>query len=260
MHLVNRMKQKHSFRRNLAGAAGAVLATVLAIAWVTSAMRPGMPDFHLFEAGKERKGEFFQYMQGVIADANAHVLDDRARLKHLSTKNSLGWFERRWLRGIAEEHGLDPGEMENTEIIEALLLRVDIIPVSLALAQAAVESGWGTSRFARDANNLFGEWCYQSGCGMVPRRRASNRSHEVEVFDSPTESVRSYLRNINTHHAYTEFRRIRKMQRDSGKPLSGLKLADGLVNYSERGEEYVAEIKQMIIANELEVHHANSDD
>jgi Bax protein len=132
-----------------------------------------------------------------------------------------------------------------------LLRRVDAIPASLALAQSANESAWGTSRFAKDGSNFFGQWCYDAGCGLVPSKRNAGASHEVAVFDSPEESVASYLLNLNTNRAYTELRSIRASLRARNKEISGEALAAGLRKYSERGDAYVKELRSMIRYDDL---------
>lgn len=211
-----------------------------------------VPDFREYEAGAERKERFFAFLRPIIEQQNERVLEDRGRLEQLAAEGDPGWLDRRWLHGLAEDYGLDPEEYEDDTLITALLRRVDAVPVSLALAQAAKESGWGTSRFARKGNNFFGQWCYEPGCGLVPRARGAGRSHEVRAFDSPRDSVASYLRNINTHPGYRELRRARAGLRAAGRPLSGLVLAEQLHRYSERGQPYVEEIKGLIRYNDLE--------
>ena len=134
---------------------------------------------------------------------------------------------------------------------ETLLRRVDVVPPSLALAQAANESAWGTSRFARDGNNYFGQWCFEQGCGLVPKRRDEGRAHEVATFSSPVESVERYMANLNTHDAYRPLRERREQLRESEAPITGIQLAAGLEKYSERGEEYIAELRSMIRFNNL---------
>jgi Bax protein len=129
---------------------------------------------------------------------------------------------------------------------------VDIVPISLALAQAATESGWGTSRFVIEGNNLFGEWCYEPGCGLTPLRRDEGRSHEVRSFTRPAQSVESYVRNINTHEKYRSFRLLREQMRKEERELSGLELAGELTQYSERRGAYVEEVREMIRFNNLE--------
>ena len=136
--------------------------------------------------------------------------------------------------------------------IQQLLLRVDVVPASLVLAQAAKESGWGSSRFAREGNNFFGIWCFYPGCGMTPERRDAGRRHEVAMFDTVEESVRYYLRTINSHAAYVQLRQIRAAARNNNQPFGGEQLAPGLLCYSERGLMYVNEIQSMIRTNRLQ--------
>jgi Bax protein len=122
----------------------------------------------------------------------------------------------------------------------------------MALAQAAKESGWGTSRFAANGNNFFGQWCFKQGCGLIPKARKASSSHEVAVFNSAKESVQAYMHNINTHQAYSELRSIRAKLHKTGKPFSGLDLIQGLNAYSERGIIYVKELSSLIKFNQLE--------
>ena len=122
----------------------------------------------------------------------------------------------------------------------------------MALAQAALESGWGTSRFAREANNLFGQWCFDEGCGMVPDRRIAGAQHEVRSFETVDAAIAAYFRNINSHPVYAPLRDIRQSARKRGGGLSGLDMAAGLTRYSERGEAYIDEVRQVIRVNDLE--------
>lgn len=126
---------------------------------------------------------------------------------------------------------------------------MDIIPKELALMQAANESAWGTSRFARIGLNFFGQWCYTKGCGMIPKRRADEAEHEVRAFKSVRAAVKSYFRNINTHEAYRELRRVRAGLRAEKVPIEATALTAGLLSYSERGEDYVSELNDMIRHN-----------
>ncbi len=238
-------------------AAGLLLA---ALALLVSLARPqALPDFSAWPAGPERKARFVEFMQPLIAAENARVLRDRGRLVSIAAADEAGWRDRRWLRALGERYRLDPETLSGDELLATLLLRVDAVPMSLALAQAAKESGWGTSRFAREGRNLFGQWCYEPGCGIVPHARGAQATHEVERFSTPRESVESYLRNINTHSAYRDFRLARAGLRASRAPLSGLVLAEELQSYSERGSAYVDEIKQLIRFNDLEEFDGNTD-
>ena len=135
--------------------------------------------------------------------------------------------------------------------IDQLLARIDVVPSSLILVQAANESAWGTSRFARIGLNFFGIWCYKKGCGMVPNGRNDDATHEVQSFKSVDDAVQRYLHNINTNNAYIVFRTIRSQLREQDQPLSPEILATGLLPYSERGAEYVLEITKMIRHNQV---------
>ena len=132
-----------------------------------------------------------------------------------------------------------------------LLNRIDIVPTSMLLAQAANESAWGTSRFAQQGNNLFGQWCFSPGCGIVPKQRAAGRIYEVQKFPSVLASVQAYILNLNTNTHYQAFRQARAQLRTQGKPISGYALADGLRHYSQRGKAYVSDIRYIIVANQL---------
>ena len=147
---------------------------------------------------------------------------------------------------LAERYRVDWDEERLPQIVEQLERRVDTLPVPLVLVQAAKESGWGTSRFAREANNLFGQWCFRAGCGIVPARRAAGAKHEVRDFDSVDDSVAAYLHNINTGKVYRRLREIRQDLREAGKKLDGSLLADGLLFYSQRREDYINEVKRML--------------
>jgi Bax protein len=133
------------------------------------------------------------------------------------------------------------------------MMRVDVVPPSLALGQAAYESGYGTSRFAREGNALFGQWTY-GGKGMQPReKRASKGDYGVAAYDWPLESVRAYMRNLNSHRAYQGLRDKRAAARSRGRAPTGDELADALTSYSERGAEYVKTLKGIMSTNELAV-------
>jgi Bax protein len=250
MQKINRQTKTYA----TVGLAGAAIAGILLM---LGGLRAPMPDFRQFEAGPERKEAFFSYMRPIIDAQNAEIRETRERLIALDEANDIGWFDRRWLKTLASDYDVELTEEDGLErpadeLVDALLLRVDEVPMSLALAQAAKESGWGTSRFAREGNNFYGEWCFRKGCGIVPRGRGAGKAHEVAAFSSPTESVASYMHNINTHSGYRSFRRARKQQRDTERDLSGVQLAEQLSQYSERRDAYVSELKQLIVVNGLD--------
>ncbi len=214
------------------------------------------PDFTRFRAGQERKRAFFEYMLPKIHAANEEVARERDWLLGLAHKlvegESLTDAQRDALARAEDRYALDNAWGTDAERIGQLLKRVDIVPASLVVAQAAKESGWGTSRFAREGNNFFGIWCFYRGCGLTPLRRAAGRNHEVATFDSVEEGVRYYIRTINTHIAYEELRGMRAEARRQQQPLpAGEQLATGLLRYSERGLPYVKELQAMIRYNQL---------
>ena len=238
-------------------AVGLVLALLLAASIVNIREAPTLPDFDAIDDIGERKQAFFEFLAPIVMAENQRVLGQRERLLNLAEKlragERIGWLDRRWLGQLAEEYDVawapDATAASRLASVELLETRVDVVPVSLALVQAATESGWGRSRFATEANNLFGHWCYQPGCGLVPERRNTGAGHEVAAFKSVAESVRRYVRNLNTHNAYAPLRAIRARMRGNGESPTAMALADGLIRYSERREEYVDEIKAVIRTN-----------
>lgn len=197
-----------------------------------------------------RKNVFFRFMLPLVLIANERLQADRARL--LSLKE--GWeagqpysstdFE--WVTAQFESYRVE------FEDWDALLKKVDIIPPSLALAQGAIESGWGTSRFAREGNALFGQWVWgEEADGIVPAERQEGMTHKIRAFDTPLDAVIAYIKNLNTHRAYRDLRDIRATMRLQGAGMNGLTLAEGLESYSEKGWEYIRDIRRIIQANEL---------
>lgn len=233
----------------------AVVILILGLAIPRGSVEPA-PDFSAITDVNERKATFFGYLRPSIERINLEREAERNRLLGLQEKLAEGrnpnFFERRRLRVWSERYEIDTEYPEVSELVDTLLLHLDQIPESMVLAQAAMESGWGTSRFAEDGNNYFGQWCYREGCGLIPSQRTSGASHEVRVFNSAEASVRSYFRNINSHAAYDELREIRATIRETGQPLSGLKLVEGLGSYSQRGQAYIDELKSVISFNDLE--------
>lgn len=214
-----------------------------------------MPDFDAFESVDERKQAFFTYISDYVEKQNRAIRDTREALLPLREVtrggHSLSEQEVEFVHEVAERYRLDLSNYSEAALLEELVLRVDIIPTSLVLAQAANESGWGTSRFAREANNLFGEWCFSEGCGLVPNQRASHASHEVRSFHSVEDSVQAYFRNINTNDAYHYLREMRADMRKHEGEINSLVLAHGLTRYSQRGHAYVSELQTIIRANGL---------
>jgi Bax protein len=153
---------------------------------------------------------------------------------------------------LADEYWVNVDDKSFKQVVGELLIKIDEVPPSLVVAQAINESGWGRSRFAREANNLFGMWCYTPGCGLVPERRRANDKHEVKRYASIQDSVNEYLRNINRNKAYIELRELRARQRQRMQLLSGEYLAQGLSEYSSIGAEYVNRIRNIIDSRQLD--------
>ena len=155
---------------------------------------PGMPDFSITPAGQERKAAFFGYFLPIIENENRSILATRKIINIWHQKHSkINRNDATQIVDVATRYRIDDFDIKSEKSWNQLFNRVDVVPPSLALAQSANESAWGTSRFAREGLNFFGQWCYSKGCGLVPKKRDANKTHEVAVFKSPQESVRRYI-------------------------------------------------------------------
>lgn len=214
------------------------------------------PDFANIPDIDVKKQQFFDYLEDYIVAENKEIAATRDQLRpYLDIVNSgvaLSPRERMWVLELAERYRVDTSELGDRGIVNVLWRRVDIVPVSLALAQAANESAWGTSRFTLQGNNLFGQWCYEEGCGIIPARRPDGATHEVKRFESVREGVAGYLLNINSHPSYQDLREIREVMRRRGESIDSVLLARGLSSYSQRRERYVDEVQNIIIQNNLQ--------
>lgn len=213
---------------------------------------------------KEKKANFFNFLHPMIKKANANVLQQREELSEIHANlPDLSSQQAEKLAALAKTYKVSD-ELSLEKQVQELDIKINTIPASLVLAQAANESAWGTSRFAQEGNNYFGQWCFSEGCGIVPNSRDGGASHEVADFDSPYDSVKSYIKNLNRHPTYEPLRDLRQQAIDNNQAVTGIVLAQGLIGYSERGEEYVKEIQQMIRYNKLSRFNApkivNSDD
>ena len=197
------------------------------------------------ESSKKRKNLFIQIILPLILEENSLILIDRKRLFSILNKNKNSKKEIVWLNRKFKQYGV------LNKDIPTLKVRMDIIPVSLAIAQAAKETGWGTSRFALEGNALFGQWTW-SGDGIKPAGAESDTKHKVMKFKVLKASVRAYQRNLNTHSSYKSFRQTRAQLRDDSQKLDSLLLADQLDNYAETGKEYTKILKQIINQNSLQ--------
>lgn len=213
-----------------------------------------------------KKEIFYRLMVPLVLHANKMVMERREVLLEVERQLTAGAevatadmdlirsaaFLLRVLDADAAE-ALSSDSDVLADVLDELIYKLDIVPAGLALGQAAYESGYGTSRFAAEGNALFGQWTY-GGKGLVPEQQRKNLGdHRIAAFDWPFDSVRGYYINLMSHPAYEDFRRLRAEARATGKPLTSLALADGLVRYSERGQEYVDTLKGIIRVNGLEI-------
>lgn len=202
-----------------------------------------------------RKKAFFDKVVPLIHRANKEILDERERmlplLTYIDEGKTLSAEDQVWLKALAKRYRVKKDPLTDSSARAALRIKVDMVPVDLAVAQAANESGWGESRFAKEANNLFGVWTYDKSKGLAPLARDEGLTHMIRKYDTLQASIQHYLNLLNSHPAYIEMRSMRTEMRNGGRELDGYRLAEGLVNYSSKGEEYVKIIQAMISGNRL---------
>lgn len=201
----------------------------------------------------ERKSMFFRVVLPLAMAENARIERIRARVEQTFARGHLyrGTHDYRFVRRVAREYRVT-GSLNDPSTRAALLRRVDVIPLGLVLAQAANESAWGTSRFVREGNALFGQWTWVADAGITPLRRAAGARHRVRAYADLRGSVRAYLHNLNTGHAYGELRVLRERMRGRGRIPDAFELAGALQRYSERGPAYVAELRSLMRSNDLD--------
>ena len=201
-------------------------------------------EIKMIENTKKRKEFFIQIVLPLILKENNNIKIDRKRLFSIINKSNNTKLEKKWIDKKYKQYGIPSKDLSELKI------RMDEIPVSLAIAQAAKETGWGTSRFAQEGNALFGQWTW-SGEGLKPKDAEKNEGHKVMKFNVLQASVRAYQRNLNTHSSYKEFREERAKLRDKGMPLDSLILSRFLDEYAETGNEYVEVLQKIINQNNL---------
>jgi Bax protein len=202
-------------------------------------------EIKMIESTTKRKEFFIQIVLPLILKENNNIRLDRKRLFDIINKSSNTDGEKKWLNKKYKQYGIPSKDLSTLKI------RMDEVPVSLALAQAAKETGWGTSRFAQEGNALFGQWTW-SGEGLKPKDSDKNTGHKVMKFNVLQASVRAYQRNLNTHSTYRAFRKARADLRDQGKNLDSIILSQFLDQYAETGEKYVEVLQKIIKQNNLQ--------
>ena len=201
-------------------------------------------ELKIIENIKKRKEFFIQIILPLVIKENNIIKKDRRILYDIINKSNNTKLELSWLEKKYKQYGIKSRDLSTLKI------RMDEIPVSLAIAQAAKETGWGTSRFAQECNALFGQWTW-SGEGLKPKDAKEGADHKVMKFNILQASVRAYQRNLNTHSTYKDFRKARAELRDSKKPLDSIKLSNYLNKYAETGNQYVEVLQKIIIQNKL---------
>ena len=201
-------------------------------------------EMKMIENTSQRKNLFIQIVLPLILDENNQIKLDRKKLFVVLNKNNNSDAEQKWLNMKFKQYGV------KNKDLSTLKIRMDEIPVSLAIAQAAKETGWGTSRFALEGNALFGQWTF-SGDGIKPKSSDNDKTHKVMKFQVLQASVRAYQRNLNTHSSYKKFRKLRAQSRDNDEKLDSLILADCLDQYAATGVEYTKTLKKIILQNSL---------
>ncbi|USD39883.1 glucosaminidase domain-containing protein [Vibrio sp. SCSIO 43135] len=205
----------------------------------------------------EKKSRFFSALRPGIELENQRVLKERKRLEQIQQHlldSELNAEDNAYAKRLGKLYRVNvPASGVDGEWVDKMLHRVDVLPEALVLTQAANESAWGTSRFAEQANNYFGQWCYSKGCGLVPLQRSEGMTHEVAKFDSVQQSIHGYFMNVNRNAAYHDLREIRYQRHLAGEDLlsvaTATALTDGLLAYSERGQDYVDDLQAMIRHN-----------
>ena len=234
----------------------ALLALLLGSVWMyrqdLGLARRRAPDFASYTDVAQRKAAFFNWLAPVVEDENERIARVRHHLLVLEQRLEAGGTchgsDRAFLRDLAEQYKVLVTDGQEELALPELLNRVDTVPPRLVLVQAAVESAWGMSRFAREGNNYFGIWTWRGG-GMIPNQRAAGKKHTVAVYPDAAASVRTYLYTLDCGASYDHFRTLRAAAQAKGNTPSAHELAGGLASYSERGAEYVAEIRQVLRVN-----------
>jgi Bax protein len=210
--------------------------------------------YYQIEDSAQQKEAFIRELKVFVDRGNADIQKDRVFITNFFAKampdafRGLNYQHVGYLIALRNKYGI-----ENLFDRDEFFKRIDVIPPSLALAQGALESGWGKSRFAREANNLFGHWTY-SGVGLLPQNRAPGKTHMIRVFSSLQKSVNAYMLNLNSHEGYESFREKRLIAHQKGKIYTGMEAAKTMVNYSELKAEYIKMIREMIEQNNLQIY------
>ena len=204
-------------------------------------------DFSLISSTKNKKSLFIRSLLPLIISENNKIIEANKRIKKIDNntfeyiaRDDALWLKKQFKNYKVKSHHIDD-----------LIAKVDIIPVSIALAQAAIESGWGTSRFVSEGNALFGQWSWFKGSGIIPKKRDSDKTYEIKSFENLRQSVAAYMKNLNSHNNYSEFRAVRNNYRINNSKINSIKLIKYLSNYAENSE-YSKILEKIIKKNDLQ--------
>lgn len=215
-----------------------------------------IPDFSKITNTTERKKAFIAYILPYIKKEITEINNNRTKVLDLYDEyidgKDISAKDKKWLIRLTFKYKIKNSDVSNFMTLSELQKRLDIIPASMIIAQAALESAWGTSRFAKEGNNLFGQQCYKKGCGIEPLNRDNGKIHEVMKFKNISQSIKAYMLNLNTHKAYEMFRTTRRTNRFKNMSVVKNKLHKKLGKYSEIGNEYNLIIEKIILQNNLE--------
>ena len=201
-------------------------------------------EMKMIENTKKRKELFIQIILPLVIKENNYIRSERKKLFNILNKSHNTNSEKKWLEQKFKQYGVVNKDLSTLKV------RMDEIPISMAIAQAAKETGWGTSRFAQEGNALFGQWTW-TGEGIKPAGAEADSNHKVMRFKVLQASVKAYHRNLNTHSSYRDFRRVRAELRDEGKALDSIVLSEHLDKYAQTGKKYIKILQQIIKQNKL---------
>jgi len=233
-----------------------ILSSTQAISNIdTIKKQTSLPDFRKIKNFKHRREAFCIFLRPLAQEENQKIWDTRQKVLRLLKKNKLNTKQQVFLKSIYHQYNIITTHMKSQSSMTILNKRLDIIPVPLLIAQAAIESAWGKSRFAREGNNLFGQRCFKKGCGIIPNNRPKNKEYEVKKFNNVSQSITSYIDNLNTNSHYKLLRTLRFKLRQQNIALDSIYLANGLKYYSKQKQDYVKKVQHLIANSHLDNCH-----
>ncbi len=231
-----------------------LLTLILSSFFCFNLFAKGLPgEYYEIKNTKKSKDYFFEYIYKLVKNENIKILNEKVFVKNLLSSNILHINTNSpsfiKLLNIKKKY-----RIKKVYDLNEYMKKIDVVPPSMALAQAAVESGWGKSRFIKEANNIFGHWTYNPKIGMIPKQRNEGAKHFIRIFKTLQDSISAYILNLNRNRAYKLFQEERFKERKNNKNPSGLVLSNTMINYSGIAEEYLVILENMIVKNKLEIY------